>query len=181
MKAVAVCGRSGSGKSSLVARLSSEYGWDLISFGDYVRAELKRSGGEPTRMQLQALGHTLFRDLGPEGILNAALAACRPSTEVHLIDGIRHVSVWEAVRTKYEASVLLFLDIPEEERYRRYVRRRGDEGVKTYESFHETDLHPIEQGIDPLRAIADLVIGGDEPEESVLAHVRITLQQRDVL
>jgi dephospho-CoA kinase len=168
MKAIAVSGRIGSGKSSVVRRLSSRHGWGTISFGAFVRSEVVRLGLKPSREELQSVGESLFRTHGPEGILRAAIEATHPDTQVHLIDGIRHVTVWDAVQSTYDESLLIFLDASERERYRRFLTRLDPaEATPSFEAFLVIDRQPIEQGIDGLRDKAGAILDAGAAEEVV--------------
>ena len=58
-----------------------------------------------------------------------------------LVDGIRQVSIVEKVLEKYPNAELVWLDVPDEERKRRYESRKD---IKDVEPFEVADNKPIE-------------------------------------
>ena len=58
-----------------------------------------------------------------------------------LVDGIRQVSIVERIIEKYPNAELVWLEVPEEERKRRYESRKD---VKDVEPFEVADNKPIE-------------------------------------
>jgi len=58
-----------------------------------------------------------------------------------IVDGIRQVSIVEKVLEKYPDAELVWLEVPEEERRRRYESRKD---IKDVESFDVADNRPIE-------------------------------------
>jgi dephospho-CoA kinase len=56
-------GQIGSGKSSVTTAISAALGWRRAGFGDYLRSEIARLGGDPNdRKALQNLGQKLVED-----------------------------------------------------------------------------------------------------------------------
>jgi hypothetical protein len=87
-------GRMTSGKTSVTAALAQRLGWRRAAFGEYVRAQLARQGGDSApRETLQNLGQSLV-DADPEGFVRAVLASAGfiPGDNL-LIDGVRHVDI----------------------------------------------------------------------------------------
>ena len=54
--AIVICGRIGSGKSTVSAMLASDLSIQVVSFGDYVRQMARRGGRPDTRSALQNFG-----------------------------------------------------------------------------------------------------------------------------
>ena len=60
--AIGLTGRIGSGKSTIAGRLSHRLGCLLVSFGDYVRAEAWREGGEIPERNCRSSASCLSRN-----------------------------------------------------------------------------------------------------------------------
>lgn len=58
-----------------------------------------------------------------------------------IVDGIRQVSIVEKVLEKYPDAEMIWLEVPEEERRRRYESRKD---IKDVEPFEVADTKPIE-------------------------------------
>lgn len=160
--AYAICGRIASGKSIVSRSLAQRHEWDMVSFGDFVRITARKKGLGNDRETLQDLGSRLFAELGPVGILEAARSVCRARSEVQVIDGIRHVDVWNAARAAYDGAALLYLESPLEQRYHRYCSRHGlTAEAFSLADFTRLDRQPIETGIDTLRPHAEAIINAD--------------------
>lgn len=91
-------GQIGSGKSSVSAAVAEALGWRRTGFGDYLRSEISRLGGDPKDRQA-------LQDLGQERVDDDAAAFCRdvlsfggfqPGDDF-VIEGVRHVSIYEAL------------------------------------------------------------------------------------
>jgi len=154
---VALAGAIGSGKTTLARALADRLGWPTASFGDYVREQARRRGLDlGSRKVLQDLGQSLVEE-NPERFLAEALEWMDYDAAAGLVlDGLRHESVWQALRARSEKLperpvVLLFLDTPEDVRHAR-LRDRGldDAAIAT------ADGHRAEQDLTAhLRAAAD--------------------------
>lgn len=121
-------GQIGSGKSAVSTLVSDALGWRRTGFGDYLRSEISRAGGDPDdRKALQ--------DLGQARVDADAVAFCRdvlatagfnPGDNL-VIDGIRHVAIFAILQqvTAPSQSKLLFLGASEVMRGDR-VQARAD-------------------------------------------------------
>src|SRR5262249_39299242 len=91
-------GKIGSGKTSVTHALAQCLGWRRVGFGDYVRAELARRGGNPEiRAELQDLGQRLV-DSDPEAFCRGVLGSSDfPPGDDLLVDGIRHATVYRTI------------------------------------------------------------------------------------
>jgi hypothetical protein len=91
---VCFAGQIGSGKSSVSRRLGEALAWPRAAFGDYLRAELGRHGGDPeSREQLQNLGQKLV-DEDPSRFCSSVMSSSgfKPGGDL-LLDGVRHVEI----------------------------------------------------------------------------------------
>jgi len=160
-------GQIGSGKSSVSTAVAAALGWRRTGFGDYLRGEIVRSGGDPNdRKALQ--------DLGQQRVDTDAVAFCRdvlaaagftPGDDL-VIDGIRHVAIFEMLAEvgKPSEARLLFLGAPEITRNVR-VQSRTDA-----QDFARASMHRVEIELqDALPQRAGAVIDADQPFDKVVA------------
>jgi len=138
MNGIVACfaGRIGSGKTSVTNALSKCLNWRRVGFGDYVRSELDRRGGNPdVRRELQDLGQRLV-EADPESLCREVLSLghFRPGEDL-LVDGIRHVAIYRVLVdiVKPSRTCLLFLSANDNVREAR-TAGRGELAVGSAES-----------------------------------------------
>ena len=159
-------GQIGSGKSSVSNVVAQTLGWKRAGFGDYLRTEIKRTGGDPTsRQALQDLGQQHVEG-DPEDFCRAVLATggFTPGDDF-VIDGLRHIKILRVLAGLAIPSKLrlLFLDATETSRSKRVEIRNDNSDFRRAESHHvEVDLR---QG---LPKHADLLIDADQPFDDVV-------------
>jgi cytidylate kinase len=160
-------GQIGSGKSSVSTAVADALGWGRTGFGDYLRGEIARHGGDPDdRKALQ--------DLGQARVDADAAAFCRdvltaggfqPGDDF-VIDGIRHVNIFEILKQvgSPSDSRLLFLGAGEMTRSLR-IKTRSDAA-----DFIRASTHPVEADLrSALPDRADAVIDADQPMDRVVS------------
>lgn len=160
-------GQIGSGKSSVSAEVAKALGWRRTGFGDYLRSEIARSGGDPNDRQA-------LQDLGQARVDKDALAFCRDVLasggfrpgDNFVIDGIRHVSIFEHLAQvgKPSDAKLFFLDAGNATRSSR-VQARSDA-----DDFERASKHRVEAELrQALPDCADATIDADSAFERVVA------------
>lgn len=160
-------GQIGSGKSSVSSAVAMALGWRRTGFGDYLRAEIVRRGGDPNdRRALQ--------DLGQQRVETDAAAFCRdvlavvgftPGDDL-VIDGVRHIAIFEMLAqvSKPSEARLLFLGAPETTRNVR-VQSRTDA-----QDFARASTHRVEIEMqDALPQRADALVDATQPFDRVVA------------
>lgn len=165
MRIVGVAGAIGSGKSALSRALAGEGGGARVSFGDFVRDQADAREVEPTRENLQALGEQLIDELGAPEFVRRVLTD-QTTTELIVVDGVRHLAVDEALRRIAAEYLLVFVEVDGETRRRR-VREREGRDV----DLAELDRHSTEREVALLRERADVVVDGADIAPA-LARVR---------
>lgn len=168
--ALVVCfsGQIGSGKSSVSRRLADHLAWRRASFGDYLRAEILRQGGDPeSRQALQDLGQALV-DRDPEGFCRSVLSSVsfQPGGDL-LLDGVRHTTIQRIIRRLVAPSIcrLIFLTTDDEHRLGR-VRAR----LRGLEDDPRAQAHRVEAELrDSLPAISDVVIDANRDLSDVVS------------
>lgn len=159
---IGVAGQIGSGKTSLALALCKRINAQRVSFGDCVRSEALRRGITPDRSSLQMLGENLIAELGPYGFVRKVLNSIDKHPIV-VLDGVRHIEIWQAVCLFTFQNTLIYLDIEESIRLNRLKNRDGldDESIKN--AMH----HPMEENIPQLKSLADIVLSEGTIEEMV--------------
>jgi dephospho-CoA kinase len=175
-KAIVVCGAISSGKSSVIKSLSNKYGWDIISFGAFVKDRATILGLPLTRKSLQELGYELFSGLGATVFLSEVIDYHQPHSAVQLFDGVRDVSIVTELRKLYSYLFVAYLEVSDDVRYERHkTRLTPQEHSLSYNEFLAVSHHPIELGITGLAPGADLVVDASQPLSSVVAEIESAL------
>ena len=160
--AIVICGRIGSGKSTVSAMLASDLSIQVVSFGDYVRQMARRGGRPATRSTLQNLGDCLYQRLGASGLLQGTLEmAGIDKDETVIFDGVRHIDVLSEIRQRAGKTVAVYLDASPEVRYQRR-RSQGPTGI-SWQEFEAIDNHSVEGEIGALAELCDFVADASQP------------------
>ncbi len=167
---VGIAGQIGSGKTSLAMELCKRLNWKTISFGSYIRSEANRRGIKLDRVALQQLGEDLIAELGPGEFVRHVLYSDKIYPNI-VLDGIRHVEIWQAIRAITQKSILVYLDVSEEVRIARLQQRDNLD----IDSIKLAMFHPMEKNIPFLRRFADLVLL-DGSIESMAAQVVVSIR-----
>lgn len=160
-------GQIGSGKSSVSAVVADALGWRRTGFGDYLRSEIARCGGDPDdRKALQDLGQARV-EADAVAFCRDVLAAggCQPGDD-YVIDGIRHVNVFEILKQigLPSDSKLLFLSAGEVTRSAR-IQTRADASDIARALTHRVELELR----DALPGRAHALIDADQPLDRVVS------------
>jgi dephospho-CoA kinase len=166
--AIGLAGFRGSGKSTLATHLADRYAFSRSSFGGAVRREAVKLGLQPTVEVLQDLGIRLISDWGWAKLCRSVLDETLTQADV-VVDGIRHRDAAVALRslTSPRRFVLVFLDLDENARRARLLRRDGDDGTVR-------DVHDVESEVASLRSAADFVVrsGAADPAADVVQYLK---------
>ena len=160
-------GQIGSGKSSVSSAIGLALGWRRTGFGDFLRSEITRLGGNPdSREALQDLGQRRV-DEDPNAFCREVLTAggFKPGDNF-VIDGVRHVSIFDILVavSKPTHARLLFLGAVETTRIAR-VQTRDDA-----QDFARATTHRVEAELgDTLPQRADGVVNADQPLNRVVS------------
>lgn len=172
---VCFSGRIGSGKSSLSRAVSNQLGCPRASFGDYLRNEVSRHGGDPSsRQTLQDLGEYLVNKNVNSFCRQVFEGVDFSAVKNLVVDGVRHVSVYNSIVSLHEDYnvKLIYLFAEECERYVR-VGARGD----AQSDFKRAEDHPVEAEMrDVLPTRADLILDSNSPFDAVLERALIAIQ-----
>jgi cytidylate kinase len=169
MGGLVVCfaGQIGSGKTSVSRRLEDVLGWPRAAFGEFLRAEVSRRGGNPdSREQLQNLGQMLV-DEDPVRFCKSVLTSSgfEPGGYL-LLDGIRHIAIQRiaAELARPSETRLIYLAASEDGRLERVASR-----VAGARDFVRASTHRVETELETsLPKIADIVIDSTAPLDKVV-------------
>jgi hypothetical protein len=168
-------GQIGSGKSSVSTAVATTLGWRRTGFGDYLRSEITKVGGDPSdRKALQDLGQQRVDD-DPTGFCSDVLAGggFLPGDDF-VIDGIRHVDIFEILAriSKPSQARLLFLGALEATRITR-IDARADA-----QDFARASAHEVEAELrDTLPQRADGMVNAEQSFDRVVADCLQFVQQ----
>ncbi|MDH0302264.1 MULTISPECIES: AAA family ATPase [unclassified Pseudomonas] len=155
-------GPMASGKTSVSECLKAHHGFEAISSGSFLRAQLAARDEPNDRHNLQELGDALdsatdFSWL-IESVARPAIDA-RPNTESWLLDAVRKARQVELFRLHFRNAVRhVHVTAPESVLQRRYAERGADQ-LALYQSSVN---HPNEQSARSLECIADKVVNTEE-------------------
>jgi dephospho-CoA kinase len=156
--AFAFCGSIGSGKSAVSRRFANRFAGAWNSFGNTVKLIATERAIEPSRENLQQIGAALV-ETEPENFCRRVLAGAtdsQGSSEMIVIDGVRHRSILDHLRRLFTPNRLIcvFVDAPLNIRVERLKDRDGlSEAQVLALQKHSTE---VEVECD-LRAAADFV------------------------
>lgn len=153
--AVGVAGRIGSGKTTLASELASRISCPRASFGEFVRSVAQTRGLDSTdRTVLQDLGNELISEGWPS-FVEAVLRQAGYTSGPVVIDGIRHRSAIETLRSRLDPTplVVVAVDVSDEQRRER-LRERGLES----DDVNSADAHANEAEVDDVIRAADVVV-----------------------
>lgn len=141
--------------------------WPRTAFGDYLRAEVGRQGGDTrSRQALQDLGQSRV-DADPVAFCRDVLAFGGFGTGMNFVlDGVRHVKIFDIVAGIVAPSNvrLVFLYAAEASRATR-VGKRDDAS-----DLSRAERHPVEaETVEALPDRADARIDADRSLEAVVA------------
>jgi cytidylate kinase len=154
---VAFAGRIGAGKSSVSAAFAAELGWKFASFGAFVRKTAIERGMDSSRESLQAVGAELEAKDAAMFCRAVLDDASWNAGESVVVEGIRHVRVWDTLKSLVapQAVFLVYLEAPEELRRMRLQERCAQEA----QYLERAELHSTERDvIAELRQLANLVL-----------------------
>jgi gluconate kinase len=160
-------GQIGSGKSSVSVAVAEVLDWKRTGFGDYLRAEIVRRGGDPTSREA-------LQDLGQSRVHADPVAFCRDvldfggfaPDECFIVDGVRHVGIYDILADLASPATarLIFLQVGNITRAMRVQARRN------HEDLARADLHRVEaESRDALPRRADAVIDAERSFDEVVA------------
>jgi dephospho-CoA kinase len=159
-------GQIGSGKTSVSVEVAKKLGWGRTGFGDYLRAEILKIGGDPSDREA-------LQDLGKSRVDESCEAFCRDVLEFggfrpgenFVVDGIRHLVIFDtlAIQGLPSRARLIFLGAEETTRVARVMARADAH------DFDRASKHPVESELaNALPKIADGIVNSEQSFDRVV-------------
>jgi adenylate kinase family enzyme len=160
--ALVIIGPAASGKSTVGRLLSAKLSRPLISFGAYVRAEAERRGLQTSNREvLEKLGAEMVIERGHDQFLQDVLSA-QDSVAQIILEGVRHVEMLQAVRQAYQEALSIYLEVPPDVRYRRWlIRERRAGTTEARLAFDHIADAEVERNVNALIDQVEQIVAGD--------------------
>lgn len=157
-----IIGPAASGKSTVGRLLSAKLSRPLISFGAHVRAEAERRGLQSnSREALEKLGAALILERGHDLFLRDVLSVQGTTTHI-ILEGVRHVEMLQAVKRTCQGVLSIYLEVPPDVRYRRWlVREQRVDTTAARSAFDGIADATVERNVNELIGQVDQVMDGD--------------------
>jgi dephospho-CoA kinase len=176
MKIIGLSGQSGAGKTYVAKELARILKIGVVSFCSYVRAEALQREKGTDRVTLQELGQALIDEYGCEKFVQRVFHFGGVQNGIPLLlDGVRHVDIWQAVQKVSMQSALIYFHCDESQRVERLLMRDHLESASVQSIMQQ----PMDRNIVQLRPIADLVVI-NESGEGMIAEIVGWLRQKDL-
>ncbi len=176
---IGLAGAIGSGKTAASDHICVKYGAAQLRYSQILTDVLGRLHLPNERGNLQTLGECLRRSFGDDVVVNAFrkdLEAC--PADIVVVDGIRYPNEVAMLRT-LENNVLLFIDAPEEVRYKRAVARsEKGEASLSFKDFVKAGSRETEKQLPEIKKAADYVIENDGTVYSLYSKIDAILAKR---
>ncbi len=178
---VCLTGMPGSGKST-VAEFLKEYGFTLVTMGDIIREEAKRSQIELTDTNLGKLMMKMRSDGGPGAIAylikrEIERIEMRFGTNNFVVDGIRSLSEVEVLKTVGSVK-LLSIHASSRIRFEHLKKRGRDDVPLTAQDFDIRDKREVSVGISEAIALSDEVLSNNSLTMKELKKKSMEIVQR---
>lgn len=182
LEIIGIVGPIRAGKTSIATMICTRYGFKLASNSAVLSKALDSIGVPSSRSSLQALGNTLFKELGDDLFARGRIAQLRkspgPDKKRYVIDGIRYA---EEVDTYRELSNFRLLAVHASENtcYERAIRidNREKESDTNRVSFSELKNDRSEAQVPGLIEAADYVINNDGNLKSIEEKIELIMSE----
>lgn len=178
---ICLSGRIGSGKTSVATALATARDAATTSFGAFVRTAAIARGLDANRREiLQDLGAKLITDHGHEWLCREVIGSANWKQDRDLVvDGIRHVEVFDAIKRIAAPTTALLVHLQLESEVELAVRA-GRRGIAP-EARTDLEQHSTEHDvIRELPELADLVVSAEAPVEQIVGAINAFLIDRNL-
>lgn len=153
--AIIICGKIGTGKTTLSKKICLLLNADYISFGDYIRFIADSRNTIQNRTNLQNIGLELIRQHGYSEFVKMVINHFTVRLNgIFLIDGVRDFEVFNVIKGLFDETFLIFIDLSKDQILRN-IENRDNIDINT---INIALNHTIENKIDNLKEYADMVI-----------------------
>jgi adenylate kinase family enzyme len=159
-----IMGARASGKSTVGRRVAAGLFWPYLSFGAYARGCARAQGLALEAPLLEELGGKLVDERGYKGLLADLIDECEGEPAGVVIDGVRHVEMLQRVRNLFVHVLGVYVEVPYELRYARWLQREGITRSKdSLFLFEQLSAGVVERHVPKLRKLATHVVDGSQP------------------
>lgn len=173
MKIIGLAGTNGAGKDSLGQILADDYGFLFVTVSDFLRAEAKKRGQEPSREVLRTISAQWRRQKGLGVLVDMAMEKLKKAGKPYkgiVISPMRNTG--EAARLKKLGGTLIWVDADPRIRYERIVGRGRDAESKiSFDDFIKNEQQEMKASGDDatlnmadIEPMADLTIMNNSPD-----------------
>lgn len=164
-RAIIICGGICSGKTYLANLIATKKNYPVASFGGYLKSYCERNNMPIDRKTLQDIGERFVQE-DPVHFAKNVINYSIGNKNTIIIEGVRHISIFEAITTIVQQSQSIFVEADLKTKYGRYINRsKSSDTFKTMKEFIEMDNHPVEHQIKLLKPMCDIVVDSTKPIE----------------
>lgn len=176
MKSIIVIGPICSGKSMIAQTIAAEYNFPVASFGGYLKQYALENGLGTERKDLQDLGEKFILER-PKAFLEDVMSFSLTHGSVLIFEGVRHRIIFNMIRELSEDSLSVFIDIPYNVRWQRFLSRdKSSDTIKTEQEFEKMNAHPVEKEILSLKP--NCLVINNYPDQTLTIRLSELLSHR---
>lgn len=179
-KIIGLLGRIGSGKGTVAKYLRDIRGYPVISLGDLVREETRKSGLTVSRKNAIMISKKRTKNNPYYWLDKAVKRIKKKEWDKVIIDGLRYPSDISYLKKEFPKMILISVTAKPELRYKRMKLRRRPGFPKTYEEFIEEEKAE-EKNFRISKALnkADYKISNNSTKDELLENIkRLSIKNR---
>ncbi|EHP85259.1 AAA family ATPase [Methanotorris formicicus] len=175
---IGITGMPGSGKSA-IKKIAKKFNIPVVSMGDVVREETRKSGLELTPENVGNMAIKLREMYGKEAIA----VPCLKYVEEYFADC--DFVIIEGVRSLYEVNyfkkhypfLTIAIHASPKTRFGRLIKRQREDDAMDWDEFVKRDMRELGFSIGGVIALADYMVVNEENYESYLQELEDTLKK----
>lgn len=167
-KLIGIIGPTCSGKSTITKMIHEILPVSVVSFGKYLFDFSTANNLSVDKPSLQNLGNS-FIHKDHIDFLHKVLKHGQTKEDTILIEGIRHQSIFKALKDMSTVAYFIYVDANKQVRYLRYCQRNNlSPEIYPYTDFDLMERHEVESEILSLKPNCNSIIQNDYFETAVL-------------